>query len=85
MGHRFQGVFKAILVDRNINLLQVCRDVERNPVPARMLTVPGDRSWCSGRAPVGDESISSLDAIAEFRRKLERLYGSPDAAAAASA
>ena len=34
---------------------------------------------------VGDESISSLDAIAEFRRKLERLYGSPNASAAASA
>ncbi len=29
-------------------------------------------------------SISCLDAITEIRRKLERLYGSPDASAAAS-
>ena len=72
-------------MDRNVYRLEVCRDVELNPVRAPMVTVPGDRSWCSGRAPVGDESISSLDAIAEFRRKLERLYGSPDASAAASA
>jgi hypothetical protein len=32
---------------------------------------------------VNDASISSLDAISEFRRKLERLYGSPDASAVA--
>jgi hypothetical protein len=34
---------------------------------------------------VGDASISPLNAISEFRRKPERLYGSPDASAVASA
>jgi hypothetical protein len=34
---------------------------------------------------VGDESICPLDAIPEFRRKPERLYGSPDASPVASA
>ena len=32
----------------------------------------------------GDESICPLDAIPEFRRKPERLYGSPDASPVAS-
>ncbi len=32
VGHLFQGRFKAILVDRDAYLLEVCRDVELNPV-----------------------------------------------------
>ena len=40
--HLFQGRFKAILVDRDAYLLEVCRYVELNPVSARMVTGPGD-------------------------------------------
>ena len=33
-GHLFQGRFKAILVDRDSYLLEVCRYVDLNPVRA---------------------------------------------------
>ena len=38
----FQSRFKAILVDRDACLLEVCRYGELNPVRARMVTGPGD-------------------------------------------
>ena len=49
MGHLFQGRFKAILVDRDDYLLEVCRYVELNPVRARMVTGPGGGAM--GRQP----------------------------------
>jgi hypothetical protein len=42
MGHLFQGRFKAILVDRDAYLLEVCRYVELKPVRARMVSGPGE-------------------------------------------
>jgi putative transposase len=53
VGHLFQGRFKAILVDRDAYLLQVCRYVELNPVRAKMVVAPGDWPWSSYRAHVG--------------------------------
>lgn len=53
VGHLFQGRFKAILVDRDAYLLEVCRYVELNPMRARMVTAPGDWPWSSYRAHVG--------------------------------
>ncbi len=53
VGHLFQGRFKAILVDRDAYLLQVCRYVELNPVRAQMVAAPGDWPWSSYRAHVG--------------------------------
>ena len=41
VGHMFQGRFKAILVDRDAYLLEVCRYVELNPVRTLMVTGPG--------------------------------------------
>lgn len=40
VGHLFQGRFKAILVDRDAYLLEVCRYVELNPVRAGMVGEP---------------------------------------------
>ena len=40
VGHVFQGRFKAILVDRDAYLLEVCRYVELNPVRAKMVPAP---------------------------------------------
>lgn len=54
VGHLFQGRFKAILVDREAYLLQVCRYVELNPVRAGMVAGPGDWPWSSYRAHVGE-------------------------------
>jgi len=53
VGHLFQGRFKAVLVDRDAYLLEVCRYVELNPVRARMVDQPADWPWSSYRAHVG--------------------------------
>lgn len=47
VGHLLQGRFKAILVDRDNYLLEVCRYVELNPVRAGMVEWPGDWPWSS--------------------------------------
>ena len=52
VGHLFQGRFKAILVDRDSYLLALCRYVERNPVAAGLVDMPGDCAWSSYRAHV---------------------------------
>lgn len=53
VGHLFQGRFKAILVDTDNYLLQLCPYVELNPVRAGMVVVPADWAWSSYRAHVG--------------------------------
>ena len=64
VGHLFQGRFKAILVDRDAYLLEVCRYVELNPVRARMVDEPAQWPWSSYRAHVGQVATPSwLDAV----------------------
>jgi putative transposase len=53
VGHLFQGRFKAILVDRDVYLLALCRYVERNPVAARLVKAAPDWAWSSCRAHLG--------------------------------
>lgn len=52
-GHLFQGRFKAILVDRDSYLLEVCRYVELNPVRAGLVAEPAAWPWSSYRAHAG--------------------------------
>jgi putative transposase len=52
-GHLFQGRFKAILVDSDSYLLEVCRYVDLNPVRAQMVKRPDAYAWSSYRALVG--------------------------------
>lgn len=52
-GHIFQGRFKAILVDRDSYLLELCRYVALNPVRAKAVKRPGDYRWSSYRATAG--------------------------------
>lgn len=54
VGHLFQGRFKAILVDRDAYLLEVCRYVELNPVRAGMVGEPAAWPWSSYPAHVGE-------------------------------
>jgi putative transposase len=54
VGHLFQGRFKAILVDRDAYLLEVCRYVDLNPVRAKAVRKPGSWAWSSYRAHVGE-------------------------------
>jgi len=55
VGHLFQGRFKAILVDRDAYLLEVCRYVELNPVRAQIVKKPQTWPWSSYRAHVNLE------------------------------
>lgn len=52
-GHVFQGRFKAILVDKENYLLEICRYVVLNPVRARMVETPEQWTWSSYRATAG--------------------------------
>jgi putative transposase len=62
VGHLLQGRFKAILVDRDAYLLEVCRYVELNPVRAGLVDAPADWPWSSYRSHVGlAGGLSGLD------------------------
>ncbi len=53
VGHVLQGRFKAILVDRDSYLLELCRYVVLNPVRAKMVRKPESYRWSSYRASAG--------------------------------
>ncbi len=52
-GHLFQGRYKAILVEREAYLLEVCRYVVLNPVRAGLARGPQAWRWSSYRATLG--------------------------------
>ncbi len=52
-GHLFQGRYKAILIQKDSHLLEVCRYVVLNPVRAKMVERPEDHAWSSYRATAG--------------------------------
>ena len=54
-GHIFQGRYKAILIQKDSHLLEVCRYVVLNPVRAGMVEKPDDWPWSSYRATAGLE------------------------------
>lgn len=51
-GHLFQGRFKAILVQKESYLLELCRYVVLNPVRARLVSHPGEWKWSSYQATI---------------------------------
>jgi uncharacterized protein YwbE len=53
VGHIFQGRFKAILIQKNSHLLEVCRYVVLNAVRAKIVQKPEEWKWSSYRATVG--------------------------------
>ena len=46
-GHLFQGRYKAILVDKENYLLELCRYIVLNPVAAGMVKAPENWPWSS--------------------------------------
>jgi len=54
-GHLFQGRYRAILIQKDSHLLEVCRYVVLNPVRARMVESPEDWKWSSFLAMAGKE------------------------------
>ncbi|MCK4570657.1 transposase [Candidatus Bipolaricaulota bacterium] len=60
VGHLFQGRFKAILVEKDAYLLELCRYVVLNPVRANMVQRAEDWKWSSYRATVGMDEVLPL-------------------------
>ncbi|WP_413694103.1 transposase [Psychromonas sp. KJ10-2] len=53
IGHLFQGRYKAILVDRDVYLLELCRYIVLNPIRAHMVNFPDEWLWSSWFCMVG--------------------------------
>ena len=64
VGHVFQGRFKAILVEREAHLLELCRYVVLNPVRAQLVEQPDDWVWSNYRATAGLEPCPSFLEVA---------------------
>lgn len=56
-GHLFQGRFKAILVEKQSFLTELCRYIVLNPVRAGMVKIPEDYSWSSYLATLGKAAM----------------------------
>ena len=62
VGHLFQGRFKALLVEKDVYLLELSRYVVLNPVRAGMVAHAGDWPWSSHRAVMGKaKTFDSLE------------------------
>lgn len=59
VGHIFQGRYKAILIQKDSHLLEVCRYVVLNPVRAKAVKSPEQWEWSSYQATVGLEKSHS--------------------------
>jgi REP element-mobilizing transposase RayT len=55
VGHLFQGRYKAILIEKESHLLEVCRYVVLNPVRAGLTNDPQEWRWSSFRSLAGYE------------------------------
>ncbi len=67
VGHLFQGRYKALVVEKDTYLKELCRYVVLNPVRARMVKHPKDWKWSSYRATVGrSASIRTLGSGLEY-------------------
>ena len=69
-GHVFEGRFKAVHVDQDAYLLEVCRYVDLNPVRAGLVHSPMGWAWSSYQAHVGAASPASWLATAELHGTL---------------
>jgi REP element-mobilizing transposase RayT len=80
-GHVFQGRYKAILVDKESYLLELCRYVVLNPVRARMISRPQEWKWSSYRYTAGIEKAPNflttdwiLGHFSKDKAEAERVY-----------
>ncbi len=80
-GHLFEGRYKAILVQKDSHLLEVCRYIVLNPVRAGTVEEPADWRWSSYRAMVGRRASEPflqrawlLRQFSEDREKAEKGY-----------
>ena len=69
VGHIFQGRYKAILVEKESHLLELCRYVVLNPVRAGMVDDASCWGWSSYHDTIGsrmDSSWLSVDRVLEL-------------------
>ena len=76
-----QGRFKAILVDKEAYLLELCRYIVLNPVRARIVKEPGAYHWSSYRATAGqiqaDNFLTTDWVLCQFgenRKRAQKAY-----------
>ena len=73
VGHVFQGRFKAILVEKESYLLELCRYIVLNPVRAGMVQYPWEWQWSSYQATAGQaEKLKFLSTdwiLAQFHEE----------------
>ncbi len=70
-GHLFQGRFKAIVVEKDSYLLELCRYIVLNPVRSGIVKSPGDYTWSSYRQTAGlyqleDSPLSTEWILSQF-------------------
>lgn len=72
-GHLFQGRYKAILIQKDSHLLEVCRYVVLNPLRAKMIERPEDWKWSSYLATAGKTKahpcLTTDWVLGQFSRK----------------
>jgi len=73
VGHVFQGRYKAILVEKDAHLLELCRYIVKNPVAAGMVKDVAQWPWSSYRATAGLETVPAFTCVAWV---LEQFGGS---------
>jgi hypothetical protein len=80
-GHLFQGRYKAIVVDRESHLLELCRYVVLNPVRAKMTKRAEHWPWSSYRATSGNDKVADgltvdwiLGQFSENKRQAQQQY-----------
>jgi len=81
VGHVFQGRYKAIVIQKESHLLEVCRYVVLNPVRAKGVEAPEGWRWSSYRATAGIERVHPcltvewvLGQFAPKKRLAEKKY-----------
>jgi len=80
-GHVFQGRYKAIVVEKESYLLELCRYVVLNPVRAKAVETPGAWNWSSYRATAGFTAVPEyltvdwiLSHFAKRRKAAQQHY-----------
>jgi REP element-mobilizing transposase RayT len=81
VGHLFQGRYKAILVDKESYLLELCRYVILNPIRAGIVDSPYEWKWSSFLSTAGIDKIPNylsvnwlLDQFNNNRSVAEKQY-----------
>lgn len=76
IGHLFQGRYKAIMVDRDVYLLELVRYIHLNPVRAKLVRQPQNYAWSGHRAYLGQEALAWLNTDWVLSQFSTRLAGS---------